>query len=132
MVKLFRTFIVVASILASPKHRVFTWSYRSSIYRVHWFNVTSDIFRRVVDVLASVHTTHQKRGVIFRMPNISLSFNHKWTILSQSFTLISAGRTISWFRRLRLFLLSHHALWSCSYLYFFLAFCVRLCLPPWR
>ena len=35
--KLFTTFIVVAAILASPKHRDFNWSYRSSIYRVHWF-----------------------------------------------------------------------------------------------
>ena len=34
--KLFTTFIVVAAILASPKHKAFTWSYRSSIYRVHW------------------------------------------------------------------------------------------------
>ena len=33
---LFRTFVVVAAILASPKRRVFIWSYRSSIYRVHW------------------------------------------------------------------------------------------------
>ena len=37
VLKLFTTFIVVAAILASPKHRDFTWSYRSSIYRVHWF-----------------------------------------------------------------------------------------------
>ena len=36
VLKLFTTFIVVAAILASPKHRAFTWSYRSSIYRVHW------------------------------------------------------------------------------------------------
>ena len=36
VLKLFTTFIVVAAILASPKHRDFTWSYRSSIYRVHW------------------------------------------------------------------------------------------------
>ena len=36
ILKLFTTFIVVAAILASPKHRDFTWSYRSSIYRVHW------------------------------------------------------------------------------------------------
>ena len=28
-------FIVVAAILASPKHKAFTWSYCSSIYRVH-------------------------------------------------------------------------------------------------
>ena len=35
VLKLFTTFIVVAAILASPKHRDFTWSYRSSIYRVH-------------------------------------------------------------------------------------------------
>ena len=34
--KLFTTFIVVAAILASPRHKAFTWSYRSSIYRVHW------------------------------------------------------------------------------------------------
>ena len=33
--KLFTTFVVVAAILASPKHMAFTWSYRSSIYRVH-------------------------------------------------------------------------------------------------
>ena len=38
--KLFTTFIVVAAILASPKHRDFTWSYRSSIYRVHWVKLT--------------------------------------------------------------------------------------------
>ena len=31
VLKLFTTFIVVAAILASP-----TWSYHSSIYRVHW------------------------------------------------------------------------------------------------
>ena len=37
--KLFTTFIVVAAILASPKHRDFTWSYRSSIYRVHWMRL---------------------------------------------------------------------------------------------
>ena len=37
VLKLFTTFIVVAAILASPKHRDFTWSYRSSIYRVHCF-----------------------------------------------------------------------------------------------
>ena len=43
-IKLFTTFIVVAAILASPKHRTFTWSYRSSIYRVHWFQHT--IFRK--------------------------------------------------------------------------------------
>ena len=36
VLKLFTTFIVVAAILASPKHRDFTWSYRSSIYGVHW------------------------------------------------------------------------------------------------
>ena len=36
VLKLFTTFIVVAAILASPKHKDFTWSYRSSIYRVHW------------------------------------------------------------------------------------------------
>ena len=36
VLKLFTTFIVVAAILASPKHRDFTWSYRSSIYRAHW------------------------------------------------------------------------------------------------
>ena len=36
--KLYTTFIVVAAILASPKHKAFTWSYRSSIYRVHWKN----------------------------------------------------------------------------------------------
>ena len=36
VLKLFTTFIVVAAILASPKYRDFTWSYRSSIYRVHW------------------------------------------------------------------------------------------------
>ena len=36
VLKLFTTFIVVAAILASPKHRDFTWSYHSSIYRVHW------------------------------------------------------------------------------------------------
>ena len=35
VLKLFTTFIVVAAILASPKQRDFTWSYRSSIYRVH-------------------------------------------------------------------------------------------------
>ena len=35
--KLFTTFIVVAAILTSPKHKAFTWSYRSSIYRVHWY-----------------------------------------------------------------------------------------------
>ena len=35
VLKLFTTFIVVAAILASPKHRDFTWSYRSSIFRVH-------------------------------------------------------------------------------------------------
>ena len=33
--KVFSTFIVVAAILASLKRRDFTWSYRSSIYRVH-------------------------------------------------------------------------------------------------
>ena len=38
--KLFTTFIVVAAILASPKHKAFTWSYRSSIYRVHCCYVT--------------------------------------------------------------------------------------------
>ena len=37
VLKLFTTFIVVAAILASPKHRDFTWSYRSSIHRVHWY-----------------------------------------------------------------------------------------------
>ena len=31
LLKLFTTFIVVTAILASPKDRVFTWSYRSSI-----------------------------------------------------------------------------------------------------
>ena len=36
VLKLFTTFIVVAAILGSPKHRAFTWSYCSSIYRVHW------------------------------------------------------------------------------------------------
>ena len=35
VLKLFTTFIVVAAILASPKHMDFTWSYRSSVYRVH-------------------------------------------------------------------------------------------------
>ena len=35
VLKLFTTFTVVAAILASPKHRDFTWTYRSSIYRVH-------------------------------------------------------------------------------------------------
>ena len=39
VLKLFTTFIVVAAILASPKHRDFTWSYRSSIYRVHWLKM---------------------------------------------------------------------------------------------
>ena len=39
VLKLFTTFIVVAAILASPKHRDFTWSYRSSIYRVHCLGV---------------------------------------------------------------------------------------------
>ena len=37
VLKLFTTFILFAAILASPKHRDFTWSYHSSIYRVHWF-----------------------------------------------------------------------------------------------
>ena len=36
VLRLFTTFVVVAAILASPKRRVFIWSYRSSIYRVHW------------------------------------------------------------------------------------------------
>ena len=36
VLQLFTTFIV-AAILASPNHRDFTWSYRSSIYRIHWF-----------------------------------------------------------------------------------------------
>ena len=35
VLRLFTTFVVVAAILASPKRRVFIWSYRSSIYRVH-------------------------------------------------------------------------------------------------
>ena len=39
LLKLFTTFIVVTAILASPKDRVFTWSYRSSIYRVHWYKL---------------------------------------------------------------------------------------------
>ena len=43
VLKLFTTFIVVAAILASPKHRDFTWSYRSSIYRVHWVGSSGTI-----------------------------------------------------------------------------------------
>ena len=43
VLKLFTTFIVVAAILASPKHRDFTWSYRSSIYRVHCSQVNGFI-----------------------------------------------------------------------------------------
>ena len=39
VLKLCTTLIVVAAILASPKHRDFTWGYRSSIYRVHWYEV---------------------------------------------------------------------------------------------
>ena len=48
VLKLFTTFIVVAAISASPKHRDFTWSYRSSIYRVHWFYLVyySDVISR--------------------------------------------------------------------------------------
>ena len=48
VLKLFTTFIVVAAILASPKHRVFTWSYRSSINKVHWIQsylVVSDMWK---------------------------------------------------------------------------------------
>ena len=41
MLRLFTTFVVVAAILASPKRRVFIWSYRSSIYRVHWIVLTT-------------------------------------------------------------------------------------------
>ena len=43
VLKLFTTFIVVAAILVSPKHRDFTWSYRSSIYRVHWSILTHKV-----------------------------------------------------------------------------------------
>ena len=55
VLKLFTTFIVVAAILASPKHRDFTWSYRSSIYRVHWF-----IFKQIelVDKRDEYRYTH--------------------------------------------------------------------------
>ena len=35
VLRLFTTFVVVAAILASPKRRVFIWSFRSSIYTVH-------------------------------------------------------------------------------------------------
>ena len=57
MPKLFTIFIVVAAILASPKHKAFTWSYRSSIYRVHW-----EIFLKLraltVSFLSSSLTIH--------------------------------------------------------------------------
>ena len=50
VLKLFTTFIVVAAIFASPKHRDFTWSYRSSIYRVHWctvINLSTAVIKQV-------------------------------------------------------------------------------------
>ena len=53
VLKLFTTFIVVAAILASPKHRDFTWSYRSSIYRVHWLQY--DACTLVTFCLATPH-----------------------------------------------------------------------------
>ena len=37
--KLFMKFIGVAAILALPKHRVFTWNYRSSTHRVHLYTM---------------------------------------------------------------------------------------------
>ena len=51
--KLFTTFIVVAAILASPKHKAFTWSYRSSIYRVHWIHHRLYAFYRLYASLSS-------------------------------------------------------------------------------
>ena len=57
VLKLFTTFIVVAAILASPKHRDFTWSYRSSIYRVHWYKGT----------LLSIYRVHWYRLVVADM-----------------------------------------------------------------
>ena len=78
VLKLFTTFIVVAAILASPEHRDFTWSYRSSIYRVHCLEVITcvslivsilcyftDITHNVVLNLIAVKLMHNSCKVLY-------------------------------------------------------------------
>ena len=60
VLKMFTTFIVVAAILASPKHRDFTWSYRSSIYRVHWFGI--------IIIIKTLDTVAIRHSLIFNRP----------------------------------------------------------------
>ena len=54
------TFIVVAAILASPKHKAFTWSYRSSIYRIHWYIYTAKNAQVVTSLLTSCNNLLQQ------------------------------------------------------------------------
>ena len=55
VLKLFTTFIVVAAILASPKHRAFTWSYRSTIYRVHWYGIVDFVLHVIYNETDSAY-----------------------------------------------------------------------------
>ena len=56
VLKPFTTFIVVAAISASPKHRASTWCYRSSIYRVHWYSYNEAVLvKSYIKYITAVH-----------------------------------------------------------------------------
>ena len=64
--------LVVAAILASPKHRAFTWSYRSGVYRVHCCRINTN-----KEILQLLH------GYIFRiLQHFALFFSFKSSLLS--------------------------------------------------
>ena len=68
VLKLFTAFIVVAAILASPKHRDFTWRYRSSIYRVHWLKqveFSTPMFS--LALILAANYTHTRKAVQYQV-----------------------------------------------------------------
>ena len=78
VLKLFTTFIVVAAILASPKHEAFTWSYRSSIYRVHWSKLAlTDVMH-----LLSCHARASIHPIPLQLKNFYLKSKKRYPIVT--------------------------------------------------